>query len=226
MSGEVRILRDDPFVKWGDGQLRFRLTYQGLLLSEANNGGLLRARASHKHSIRKHFHHQLKRLWDITPYLMKSAIPAHHDGNYFGQLSRQNSIEGLAERFDFFGYRFVPLLTGDLGAICSIDVLYLRNDPPGSIFSQGDIDNRLKTLFDALKMPTDKNQLGEYETPDADEDPFFCLLEDDSLITRASVETDTLLSPVSKNADMNDARVIVTVETKLLEVRHDNIGFG
>jgi hypothetical protein len=109
---------------------------------------------------------------------------------------------------------------------CSIDVLYLRNECPGSVIKAGDIDNRLKTLFDALQMPKDEKQLGEYTAPELDENPFYCLLEDDSLIVRAAVETDTLLAPVSKNPDTNDARVIIRVKTLPSQLQSYTIGFA
>ncbi len=63
-------LKDDPYVDWDADGMQFRLTYQGLLLAETNKGELLNARATHKHGIRKQFHHQLKRLWEISPYLV------------------------------------------------------------------------------------------------------------------------------------------------------------
>jgi len=37
--------------------------------------------------------------------------------------------------------------------------------------------------------------LGGYDIPTQNEEPLFCLLEDDSLINHAAVETDTLLQP-------------------------------
>jgi hypothetical protein len=37
---------------------------------------------------------------------------------------------------------------------CSIDILFLHRDAPGRIVrSGGDIDNRIKVLFDALRVP-------------------------------------------------------------------------
>ena len=39
-----------------------------------------------------------------------------------------------------------------------------------------DIDNRLKTLFDALKVPSSRELLSDAEPVD-DETPFFCLLQ-------------------------------------------------
>ncbi len=225
-SARSRILRNDPQVKWGADILRFRLTYQGLLLSESTKGSLRSARATHKQEIRKHFHKQLKRLWETNPALASAGTGKSEKWVIFGTLSSANSVDGLAWRFELGDYNFVPLITDNLDVLCNIDVLYLSNYPPGSVFKSGDIDNRLKTLFDALTMPKDKLQLGDYVSPEEEEKPFFCLLEDDSLITKASVETDTLLSPVSTLPDSNDARVIITVETKLAHVKFDNIAFA
>jgi hypothetical protein len=113
-----------------------------------------------------------------------------------------------------------------MNLLCSIEVLFLRTDPPGSVFSAGDIDNRLKTLFDGLLIPKEANQLGSYSSPGVGEDPFFCLLEDDSLITSVAVETDTLLAPTSNPPDPSDARVIVTVRVRPYAMRSDTMGFG
>jgi hypothetical protein len=208
--------------------LEFRLTYQGLLLSETNKGSLQAARATHKQQIRQRFHPQLKRLWEINPYLAGASKPAPVTPNgvkavEFGRPRPENSIAGLAARFKINDYHFVPLVTRGLHVLCEIDVLFLRTEPPGSIFNRGDIDNRLKTLLDGLTMPVSAAQLGECVSPRQGEEPFFCLLEDDSLVTRASVETDTLLDP---DCGPNDVRVIVTVRLWPHTLRPDNIGFG
>ena len=210
--------------------MEFRLTYQGLVLAETIKGELQNARATAKQEIRKRFHHQLKRLWEITPYLSEGQKEPKHGwdnaGKIFGRLPPENTIASLAKDNFRFGYRFVPLITRSLNVVCSIDVLFLRNGPPGAVISAGDVDNRLKTLFDALTMPQSASQLGDYKEPADDEDPFFCLLEDDSLITRASVETDTLLEPIGDIPIENTARVIVTVRTKLLRANHSNLGLA
>jgi hypothetical protein len=64
-----------------------------------------------------------------------------------------------------------------------------------TLIQSADIDARLKMLFDALKVPNDAGQLGGYQQPEQDEDPFCCLLEDDQLITHVSVKTGVLLEP-------------------------------
>jgi hypothetical protein len=138
--------------------------------------------------------------------------------------------EGLAQRYRVGNYRFVPLVREELGLLCSLDILFLRSDPHGLIQS-ADIDSRVKTIFDALKTPQDTGQLGRnHQRPNADEDPFYCLLEDDKLITHMSVSTDMLLDPtrpdLTKNQTKNDARLMIDVKIRPYVVTYGNIGFG
>ena len=66
--------------------------------------------------------------------------------------------------------------------------MILRPEKPGGIIVQsGDIDNRLKTLFDALCLPPQTNQIPKDEGLSINESPMYCLLEDDSLITSIKV---------------------------------------
>ncbi len=229
MSAQV-LLRDDPHVNWEDGSVEFRLTYQGPLLSETQRNSAVRgARAEHKHRIRKVFHGQLKRWWEISPYLKPRPTPPNALPNtrVFGRPSPQHSIEGLSQKFDMFGYNFVPLVTRDLELFCAIEILYLRHGDLGKVLSiEGDIDNRLKTLFDSLSMPRDKSQLGPFLTPDHGEVPFFCLLEDDSVITKASVESDVLLRSSEISPDPNDSSVVITVRIRPARVSSENVGFA
>ena len=130
----------------------------------------------------------------------------------------------LANRHALYGFNFVPLVTQELDLTCSIDILFLRPDKPGHVVWGGDIDNRLKTLLDAMRIP----EAGEdytNRTPEANEAPFYCLLEDDRLITRVSVETDTLLEPVSGTFDASDARLIVKVSLQSQVIAPHNVEF-
>jgi len=77
-------------------------------------------------------------------------------------------------------------------------ITLLQPRAPGGIFSpSGDIDNRLKTLFDALARPRHAQDVPGQWKPGPGEEPVCCLLEDDSLIKRISVDTDELLAPQS-----------------------------
>lgn len=210
--------------------MEFRLTYEGQLLSETNrDDSVKRSRANHKHEIRKVFHTQLKKLWEVTPFLKPHMLGTNPPRDLF-RPAEENTLEGLAKRFTRHGYRFVPLATRSLSLFCDVDVLFLRTGSPGELFTTrtGDIDNRMKTLFDALCMPQGGAQLGKYTNPDLhnDEDPFFCLLEDDSLITKASIESDRLLQYVSEPPSENDVRLVITVRLKPASMGLDNLRFG
>lgn len=193
--------------------MEFRLTYDGELLA-ATSGNL---RPEHKHKIRRQFHPQLKRLWEIYPHLsiLREAQALHEIRVEHVGGRRPSRIRDLANRFACGGYHLVPLVTEDLELICSVDILFLRPDPPGCLIRSGDIDNRLKVLFDALRIPSDAKELAG-AVPTADENPFYCLLQDDKLITRIAISTDVLLQPVEGKAqlDKNDVRLIITVNLR------------
>ena len=71
----------------------------------------------------------------------------------------------------------------------------LRPELPGGIVtSGGDIDNRLKTLFDALSVPQQRQQMTDTARLSSTTDPTFTLLEDDKLITRIVVVADRWFS--------------------------------
>lgn len=106
------------------------------------------------------------------------------------------------------GNRFVPLINVASGFTCSLDILFLRRDAPGGTWNAGDIDSRIKVLFDGLRMPKQVQELGGLAIED-DETPFHCLLEDDSLITSHSVTTDRLLKP--SGANINDVLMVIHV---------------
>ena len=204
---------DDPYFRPKDASMQFRLTYEGTLLSNGNS--------QHKHEIRKTFHPQLRRLWEITPSLKEMRFPPL-DVVQINRGPDMSRVNYLAEQFSRNNYRFVPLVTRDLDlSFCGLDILFLRPDAPGAVLSKSDIDNRLKTLFDALRMPEGKAELGGYDSPLDDEIPFFCLLEDDALVTKVSVETDFLLESVGKDFDRNDTRLFITVTIQPAILRFD-----
>ena len=213
--------------------MEFRLTYEGLLLATQKDpvDGQADARAEHKRHIRRQFHLQLKRFWDINPYL-KHGNPVTFDWKSrtvpkSGITHGTGIAEFLAPLYRRNGYECVPLVREELSLICSLDILFLRPDRPGSVLQSGDIDNRLKTLFDALRLPKEEAQeLVGYDNAADDEKPFYCLLEDDSLITHVSVETDILLQPTGKKFDVNDTRLVIAVSLRPYNFSPANEGFG
>ena len=83
-----------------------------------------------------------------------------------------------------------------------------------------------KTLFDALRMPKNLGETGKV-APQADESPFFCLLEDDRLITEVRVTTDRLLLlPNKPNVEPNDCFAIIRVKLNHKNARAFDNWFG
>jgi hypothetical protein len=133
-------------------------------------------------------------------------------------VERITQADVLAHRlYAKFGYNFLPLISEYFGLTCSLDILFLRRDAPGQLIqSGGDIDNRIKVLLDGLRMPKSVEECKE--VPKEGENPFFCLLEDDSLITKISITTDRLLSPMEKEEQKSDVHLLIHVVTKLIDV--------
>ena len=84
----------------------------------------------------------------------------------------------------------------------------------------GDIDNRVKTLFDALRMPS-LDELPKRDVPKRGEEPFYVLLEDDALVTGFSVITDRLLIPTASEGQVE---LIIHVKVSTTRSSMDNIG--
>ena len=165
--------------------VEFRLVYKGNLPSETS-----KPRVKDKHRIRKALHPQLRELWATHRILSELAamtryIPDLADDHK--SVSKSNHI-----------HRFVPLVTKNNYHGCSLNILFLRRDQPGGIVKHhGDIDNRLKVLFDALRYPHETQEV-EDAPQSPDENPCFCLLEDDQFIDHVSVTTDRLLTPLEE----------------------------
>ena len=112
-------------------------------------------------------------------------------------------------------------MTEGLYLFAELEVLFLRPGPPGRIIGiGGDIDNRLKTLFDGLRRPLAEEEIPANYQPAAGETPFYCVLSDDALITRVDVGTDQVLQP----AQRDEVLLIVHVIVRSSQTIWNNIG--
>jgi hypothetical protein len=210
---EQRAVEDGPrtqrYVFWEGSEVageivEFRLTYRGRLPAASNTD----TRAKDKHLIRRQIHRQLRVLWEDHTALKSKTLPKSG--------SVRSEVEEIADNFARNGYRFVPLVRKSAGLACSLNILFLRRDNPGNLVkSGGDIDNRLKVLLDALRMPVSLQELGGFARQEG-EDPFFCLLEDDVLISDISVTTDRLLTPREDPENINDVMLVIHVVAKAI----------
>jgi hypothetical protein len=193
--------------EWPDCQgeiVEFRLVYRGRLPSEGKGD------RKEKHQARKQFHQQLAALWKEHRYLSKALVGG------LVQNDPRPEVDRIADEYARCGYRFVPLVNNRWNLACALDILFLRRDEPGGLVHWGgDIDNRIKVLFDSLRMPQECSELTE--SPQQGEDPFFCLLQDDSLITEVNITTDKLLVPIEANEHINDVLLIIKARTLVLD---------
>ena len=153
--------------------MKFRLVYEGEVPStqKLNPEEETELKITRKHQIRKIFHAQIKKLLESSrvPDFVKNAEPA--------ELNFETEFD------------FVPMVWENKSPSCSLDFLFLRRDIPGEKLYAGDIDNRVKTLMDALRVPRSRCELRNQRL-DKREAPFYCLLEDDSLVSHLSIEMD------------------------------------
>jgi hypothetical protein len=219
---------DLRYWRWPEDEgeiVEFRLIYKGPLSSQ-QGGGRGGSILKQKHAIRRQFHHQLRELWHTNNFLKRYAALNKVTQPGDTEAKPVPFYDRLAREYAKFGYKFLPLVKNDWGIACALDILFLRRDDPGKlIVDGGDIDNRIKTLFDGLKVPQYPSHV-EGMPPQQGEDPFFCLLEDDRLITEIKVTTDRLLLPMEREEQVEDVHLILHVKTKILEPEKSYSVFG
>ena len=146
----------------------------------------------------------------------------------FSRASEATGIDHIASGYTKKGFRFVPIATESLDLMCHLEILVFRQDGAGLFKKKGgDMDNRIKALIDALRVPS-TNQLNDSDgndfTPGPGEDPFYCLLEDDGLITGMNVRMERWLeSPQPKNP--TDVHVSITASIRPSKVTDENRNF-
>jgi hypothetical protein len=228
--------------------MEFRLIYDGQLKA-AGGGGRGGNRTSDKHAIRKAFDLQLARLWEVVPDLKRRSgehsnlsVPDAERGlighriTMAAALPHHSLWETLGNKYNRCGYKFVPLVSSDLQLTCGLNILLLQRDKVVAplIHQTGDIDNRLKVLFDALQVPQTCDGIPTDAKEPSEKPYFFCLLENDNLITDVSVTTDTLLTeflppdppePGAKHPE-NFVHLVITVRVRPSIFSYENLAFA
>ncbi|CAN7460170.1 hypothetical protein [Mesorhizobium sp. LjNodule214] len=184
--------------------MEFRLIFEGDLKPRQ------RAKLADIHKIRMTLHQQMKALWSVQPL---SLLPT---------WKLTPNAPGAVTALQMVGaHKFIALVHERLSVRANLDIILLRSEPPeGSLINHGDIDNRLKTLFDALRVPSaaELKSLGVGAVAD---EFTYCLLQDDKLVTKVSVEVDRLLTP---DDGSNKTLAIVKVNLRATLVTMSNLG--
>jgi hypothetical protein len=129
-----------------------------MLLAHRNDKRLPQ-RSLHVHAIRKKFQTQLKNLWRSHPVLAHLEHPLID----LSVIAPHTKIEdNPVKSIERYGYSWLPIVQRNNGLVCELDILMLREGSPGGALH--DIDNRLKTVFDALRMANGPQELGAGRT--------------------------------------------------------------
>lgn len=207
--------------------MKFTLTYDGELPSTGNSS----RKIAKKWDIRKQISPQLKELWDTHPALRRAmqhrVIPkfceldigeAHHSTPVTVPVINvsENHID-LCASIKRGNVLFRPLVRDTYALACSLKIHFMRKEAVGRVYQGGDLDNRIKTLLDALSVPEPDQVISDTDTH------MHCLLENDSLVTGLSVETVRLLS--KPGSPENEVRLIIEVDVRITDARAYNSFF-
>ena len=181
--------------------MKFKLIYYGELLINPKR------RTHHLHDIRSVLSPQLKRLTEISPYT---------------EIRDKLTARGTGVR-EVGGVKFFPIITPELDLLAEIDVQIMH--PEILDTPHADIDNRMKTLLDALKRPQNANEVAEAtqkEVHGKKDNTIYTLLDDDHLVTRLTINTSHLLAEPSggllrtkKKSDALDHRLLLIISVNI-----------
>jgi hypothetical protein len=211
--------------------MKFHLIYSGRLSSGT------KPKPDEARDIRDQLSPQLKQLWETHHALrvlrssswvrgpdVKIAYLQPHPSPFDQMIEvdeadlRKDGFINLCEPVPVDGHPFIPVARKSLDLNCSLEILFLRKGDPGALVTQdGDIDNRMKILLDALKVPPAEN-VRKYPQK---ESPTYCLLESDSLIQGLDIDTDRLLSP--RTDDEKEVHLVIQVTIHVLRVGQWNV---
>ena len=165
--------------------MKLHLTYDGPLPSGAKdtlNGQYI------KHRIRERFSAALRRKWtQQNPVLMDFYTKGLPEESFAeNRFCRDDAVAPFFRMFTN-GYHFIPLVNRRNRLLCDVTVTLHRREGAFQPVSGGDLDNRVKTLLDALRMPRKAAEIPGNLVGHGEE--MFSLLEDDSLLCRLCIET-------------------------------------
>lgn len=205
--------------------MKFTLTYEGELGPNGN--------PRKKWDIRQYISPQLAELWRVNPVLRLAlrerempmgqqvlTIDHHHSlDEDIPRFEHQpgTQIMDLCAPIERGGRKFVPLVRESFALNCGLKITFLRKEEPGRLYQGGDMDNRLKTLFDALAVPSADQVVKTNADPN---EIIYCVLEDDRLISGLNVETHRLLT--KPDVPQTYVQLLIEVEVRLTQARSYN----
>lgn len=184
--------------------MEFCLHYYGKLKSRDNAAG--------KHLIRQAMHEQIKSL----------CISDQFSNSFKGDVEGSRCENENSMFVEHSGKRYWFLVSEYLATVVDLNITILMPHTVGRIVQNGgDIDNRIKTLFDALRVPAVSSEIPISDSFDYATSGMYCLLEDDKLINRVSIRSYRDHAPIDKDS----VRCLIEVETKITKALRGNLKF-
>ena len=167
-----------------------RTVGDGVEITLKHDGGIPASQDDNRHSdfkqsLRVEFSRQLRRLW--RQGLLKEFYEAGLPVVSHTQPRQWCCVPDDPDKHPFFrvqvcGFSAIPMVSWHNMLGCDLDFSFL-GDERGII----DLDNQIKTVFDALRMPHQPNEVPGHMFGKGDD--LFCLLEDDAIVKRFCVES-------------------------------------
>lgn len=185
--------------------MEFTLYYRGPLLSQGTKSGKKLKKA--KCDIRNALMPQLRDAWKHLPLDAEKWLDPDYE---------LTTISTVADQ------QFSAIVTNTHHAIAELKILFLRPAPLGGLVKHGgDIDNRMKTLLDALSIPREDQLSGIHNHLQYD-GISHCLLEDDSLVSGLSITVDRLMDPQNEK----EVLLIISVRIRRTQSTLKNLAFA
>lgn len=212
--------------------MRFILVYRGPLSASQAKGSTKR---SERKQIREQITPQLEKLWAVKPALKQLKMSAYvpkrsglsipsanspfDDGTSFHKTN--SNYVNLLEPIERGGHLFQPLVRKSLDLTCKIDVLFLRQEQPGNLIKKaGDLDNRIKTLLDAMEVPSPDTT--KYDGDELEEGEInYRLFESDSLVRGINIDSERLLLP--ETIFPNEVHLVIEVKVIIEKIGEWNM---
>jgi len=183
--------------------VEFCLHYNGKLKSQDNAAG--------KHAIRIALHKQIKSICNSEPF----SLVFEPDRNGKRESGKAMFLEHEGKRFWF-------LISEHLATLADLKITLLLPHKVGKLVQNGgDIDNRIKTLFDGLRIPAALSEIPSTDSFDYGQEGMYCLLQDDKLINRIAIQTyQDYASP-----DNDSVRCFIEIQTRVTAALWGNFQF-
>lgn len=184
--------------------MEFCLHYYGKLKSQDTAAG--------KHLIRKALDPQIRSLCSSDPFVHA----------FKGDLEGTRKEREKPLYIDHGSKRYWFLISEYLKTVVDLNITILVPHKVGRIVQNGgDIDNRIKTLFDALRVPSVESEIPSSDSFNYGNNGMYCLLQDDKLINRISIRSYRDHHP----DDDDSVRCLIEVETKITQALWGNLNF-